>query len=308
MEISEIAFGGVEIGIPYGIGIKSAADMPTEQEAINLLHASANAGINFFDTARSYGNSEAIMGKAFAGRRQEVIFSTKCRHFRDKDGKMVSENTIKKLIEDSLAESLLALQTDYLDIFMLHQADLEILDNQTITEIFKDIKSKGITRAIGASTYTTQETEKAIQSGTWDVVQLPFNLMDQRQSELFDIAEKKEVGIMVRSVLLKGLLSDRGKNLHPALRDVQSHIKRYDELLGARFPDLPTLAIKFALSFEQVTSVLIGMDRMDYLHQSLKTADGKYLDKDQIQKAQHLAYPDQAFLNLPYWDRMGWLT
>ena len=308
MEISEIAFGGVEIGIPYGIGIKSADDMLTEQEAINLLHASANAGINFFDTARLYGNSETIMGKAFAGKRQDVILSTKCRHFRDMDGKMAPANTIEKLIEDSLAESLQSLQTDYLDIFMLHQADMEILENQTITEVFTNIKDKGITRAIGASTYTTQETEKAIKSNVWDVVQLPFNLMDQRQSELFDMAEEKGIGMIVRSVLLKGLLSDRGKNLHPALRDVQSHIKSYDELLGVTFPDLPTLAIKFALSFEQVTSVLIGMDRMDYLHQSLKAADGKYLDRDQLQRAQHLAYPDPAFLNLPHWDRMGWLT
>lgn len=308
MEVSEIAFGGVEIGLPYGIGIQSEKDMLNEKEAIDLLHASLDAGINFFDTARLYGNSETIMGKAFAGKRQNVILSTKCRRFRNKEGQLLPNNELKKLIEDSLQESLNALQTDYADVFMLHQADEEILGNEIIADTFCSIKKLGITRAIGASTYSIGETEKAIHSGIWDVVQLPFNLMDQRQQTLFDIAAEKGIGIVVRSVLLKGLLSDRGKALHPALKDVQNHIEQYNSLLNDDFPDLPSLALKFALSFSQVSSVLIGMDRMEYLYKSLAVADGKYMDKSQLQKALQLAYPDPGFLNLPHWDRMGWLT
>ncbi|MDD4109107.1 MAG: aldo/keto reductase, partial [Prolixibacteraceae bacterium] len=52
--VSEIAFGGVEIGMPYGIGIKDATYMLSESEAINLLHTALDSGINFFDTARMY--------------------------------------------------------------------------------------------------------------------------------------------------------------------------------------------------------------------------------------------------------------
>lgn len=170
IQVSEVAFGGVEIGLPYGIGIKSAADMLTENEAIKLLHTAFDSGINFFDTARLYGDSEYIMGKAFNDRRESVILSTKCRHFRDKHGKLVSDHELKKFIEDSLTESLHALQTDHVDIFMLHQADLEILENQTITEVFADVKKKGMTRAIGASTYHGPETGKVIASGIWDEI------------------------------------------------------------------------------------------------------------------------------------------
>ncbi|CAL1520738.1 aldo/keto reductase [Chitinophaga sp. MM2321] len=307
IQVSEVAFGGVEIGMPYGIGVNSAADMVSENEAIRLLHASTDAGINFFDTARLYGNSETIMGKAFAGRRKDVVISTKCRGFRDKQGNLPPDNEIKKIIEISVSESLLALQTDYVDVFMLHQADEEILENQAIAKAFTDLEKRGITRAIGASTYTTNETEKAISSGLWDVLQVPYNLMDQRQSELFDEAKQRGIGIVIRSVLLKGLLSDRGKELHPALQDVQQHIQRYDDLLGADFADLPTLAIKFALSSEQVAAVLIGMDRMEYLRQALIIADGLYMHPDGLKRAQGLAYPDPAFLNLPHWDKMGWL-
>lgn len=308
LNVSEIAFGGVEIGMPYGIGIKNEADMLTENDAIALLHAACDNGINIFDTARMYGNSEYIIGKAFSDRRKSVVLSTKCRHFRDKEGKLPSESAIPKLINDSLTESLKALRTDYVDLFMLHQADLEILENETIREAFSDLKKSGIARAIGASTYRPEETKAVITNRVWDVVQLPFNLMDQRHQQFFGIAAENGVGIMVRSVLLKGLLSNRAENLHPALGNVRSHISRYDQLLGTDFEDLPTLAQKFALSFREVSTVLVGMDRMEYLMKSLQVADGKYLRTALLEEARGLAFPDPSFLDLPHWEKMGWLT
>src|SRR6188474_2735420 len=114
IEISEIAFGGVEIGIPYGIGINDHADMLTHQEAIHLLHAAMDSGINFFDTARLYGESETIMGKAFHDRRDRIVLASKCTHFRDADGKIPSYQKLKQIIEDSLAVSLKELQSDYI--------------------------------------------------------------------------------------------------------------------------------------------------------------------------------------------------
>lgn len=305
--VSEIAFGGVEIGVPYGIGVKSAADMLSEKEAINLLHAAIDSGINFFDTARMYGTSENIMGNAFKSRRSEVVIATKCRHLKQADGKLPENSKLKELIEKSLEESLEALQTDYVDVFMLHQADLEILNNEEIASSFQKLKNEGKFRATGVSTYTTEETEKAIDLGVWDLIQLPFNLMDQRQGDLFAKAKEKGVGIVIRSVLLKGLLSDRGENLHPALKEVEEHIKCYHELLEGVSYNLATLATKFALSFPEVSSILVGIDKLEYLYKSLEAADDNYLDTTKLKRARELAYPDPAFLNLPYWDKMNWL-
>lgn len=305
--VSEIAFGGVEIGIPYGIGIKSPDDMLSEHEAIRLLHAAIDSGINFFDTARMYGNSEIIMGKAFKDRRDQVVLGTKCRHFRDKAGHLPSGPGLREMIKTSLHESLNALQTGYADIFMLHQADLEILENEEISGIFSELKKEGLCRATGVSTYTPEETKKAIDTGTWDVIQLPFNLMDQRQEAFFATASEKGVGIVIRSVLLKGLLSDRGKGLHPALKKVEDHLACYEELMEGTAYNLSTLATKFALSFPEVSAILVGIDRMEYLDQSLKAADGIYLDPEKLDRAKQLAYADPGFLNLPYWDKMNWL-
>ncbi len=305
IEVSEIAFGGVEIGLPYGIGVNGAEDMLSEKDAIQLLQTAIEKGFNFFDTARLYGVSEERMGKAFKHCRSKVVITSKCRHFRGADGLLPDDAVIKEMIRVSVRESLKALQTDYIDVYMLHQADMEILNRGIIAEEMLRLKETGVVRAIGVSTYTTDETKRAIESDVWNVIQLPFNLMDQRQQSLFDLASGWGIGIIVRSVLLKGLLSSRGVNLHPQLSKVEEHIKSYRQLLPETA--LSDLAVKFALSFPQISSVLIGIDKPDYLDAALYAANGSYLNNGTLQQAQAMAFPDPPFINLPYWDKMGWL-
>jgi aryl-alcohol dehydrogenase-like predicted oxidoreductase len=190
---------------------------------------------------------------------------------------------------------------------MLHQADMEILENEEISTIFSNLKKEGRCRATGVSTYLPEETKKAIEVGMWDVIQVPFNLMDQRQGAFFPLASEKGVGIMIRSVLLKGLLSDRGEGLHPALKEVEQHIMRYHELLDESVCDLSTLATKFALSFPEVSTILVGIDRTEYLYKTVEAANGIYLNNKILASAKELSYPDPGFLNLLYWDKMNWL-
>ena len=140
MAVSEIAFGGVEIGKPYGIGVKNTDDMLTETEAIDLLHRAVDHGINIFDTARNYGKSESIMGEAFKGIRDKVILETKCNNIYNEDGEIPKYPELQQIIETSLNDSLQALQTDYVDIFMLHQSDLKILENEDVSRVFLNLK------------------------------------------------------------------------------------------------------------------------------------------------------------------------
>jgi aryl-alcohol dehydrogenase-like predicted oxidoreductase len=307
INVSEIAFGGVEIGMPYGIGVNSKEDMLPLNDAIRLLQEAVDSGINFFDTARMYGESERIMGEAFHERRHEIVIATKCRHFLDKDGNIPPACELVTIIKSSLHESLNTLKSDYVDVFMLHQANTAILNHEEITLTFENLKKEGKIRAAGASTYTYEETELAIDKGCWDVIQLPFNLMDQRQKCLFPKAYEKGVGMVIRSVLLKGLLSNRGKNLHPALAGVEKHIVGYDSLLANESYPLSTLAIKFVLSFPEVAAALVGIDGFKYLHQSIEAANGQYLEGRHLEAAERLAYPNPSFIDLPCWSKMNWL-
>ncbi|NOX64243.1 MAG: aldo/keto reductase, partial [Chlorobi bacterium] len=126
--------------MPYGIGVKDKADMLSESEAIRLLHSAIDSGINFFDTARMYGESESIIGRAFRDRRNQVVICTKCKPFRNKLGKLPDAEKLKDIIERSLSESLTELQSDYIDVYMLHQSDVEIIENETIVSKLLDMK------------------------------------------------------------------------------------------------------------------------------------------------------------------------
>jgi Predicted oxidoreductases (related to aryl-alcohol dehydrogenases) len=307
INISELAFGCVEIGIPYGIGVESEKDLLPEEEAILLLRKALSSGVNFFDTARMYGASERILGMAFKDMRDDVVIASKCVHLLGQDGHLPAGNKVRDIIEKSLTDSLTALQTDYIDLYMLHQANIEILESDIIQKAFSDFKSQGLIRATGVSSYSNEVSHKAITSGFWDMVQVPFNLLDQRQGELFGVARENGIGIVIRSVLMKGLLSERGRNLHPALKDVEKHIGKYREMLEGTEYSLPAFATKFALSFPEVSSVLVGIDKQQYLEEALETVDGDYLGGDMLERAKQLSYPDPAFLNLPYWDKMNWL-
>jgi aryl-alcohol dehydrogenase-like predicted oxidoreductase len=309
IQISGIAFGTVSLGLPYGIGVKDSSDMLSEADSIALLRQALDKGINFYDTALAYGKSEDLIGKAFSTCRSEAVICTKPAHLYDvySGQTLPSSAEIKNKLENSLQQSMSKLQTDYLDIYMSHDGTEEVIENNTVVDFYQQLKKKGVIKATGISVYTVEQSIKAIQSGVWDVIQLAFNLMDQTQLPAIDLAAQKGVGIVVRSVLFKGILTDKGNNLHPSLKSVQEHRQKYNQFICDDVKTLSELATKFVLSCEGVASVLVGIDKPLYLEQALAVADGKSLDKETLTKAKQLAYPEPEFLNLPKWDRNGWL-
>lgn len=307
--VSEIAFGTVSLGLPYGLGVSSKADMPSEQEAIGLLNEALDKGINFYDTALAYGGSEEIIGKAFKNKRKQVVLCTKPAHLYDAFAgqKLPDPSEIRSVLQRSFHQSLARLNTDYLDVYMSHDGTVEVIENDTVIDFYQQLKKKGLIRATGVSVYTVQQSLAALRSGVWDVIQLAFNLMDQTQLPAIQQAQTQGVGIVVRSVLFKGILTDKGDHLHPALKSVQEHRQKYFALLSTKAKTLSELATKFVLSCQGVSSVLIGIDKKEYLYQALDSAAGEYLDGQTLEKAKQMAYPNPAFLNLPQWDRLGWL-
>ena len=137
IEVSEISFGTVSLGLPYGIGIKGQEDMLSESGSIELLQSALDKGINYFDTARGYGCSEERLGKAFKDRRKDVVICTKYAFSYDGNKQLFPDKRQKEVIDTSIKESLAALQTDYIDVYMIHNASLKVLSNQAIVEAFR---------------------------------------------------------------------------------------------------------------------------------------------------------------------------
>ncbi|MFI4913095.1 MAG: aldo/keto reductase [Sedimentisphaeraceae bacterium JB056] len=305
IEVSELSFGAVCIGLPYGI--EADSERPDDDYFVSLLNTSLDSGINFFDTARGYGKSEELIGKAFEDKRREVVICTKPSHIKPEQLNILSYDEIGGIIKGSLQTSLQNLKTDYVDVLMSHNGQLEYQKNKNFVKSFDDMKQQGLTRSLGISVYTVQESLEAINSGIWNVIQLPFNLMDQRQSEVFELAHEKGVGIVVRSVLFKGILADSRRALHPALRAIDEHCELYRELLDDDTKTLSELATKFVLSQKGISSVLVGIDKLQYLEQALKVTAGKSLNDSVLAQAKNMSYPDPEFLDLPKWSREGWL-
>lgn len=307
LQVSLLSFGCVELGLPYGIGVCSRADMLSDDQAVDLLQMAEARGITFYDTAPSYGRSESLLGRAFAACRGHVLICTKCPGLAGDDGRVLRKRVLRDRLLASLDGSLKALRTDYVDILMLHRVDEPVIANDEVAELFEDLKSQRAIRAAGASTYPGGISGRVIASRRWDVIQLAFNLMDQRETAFLEAAAVAGIGVMVRSVLFKGILTDRGRELHPELKPIQDHRDRCAAAAPAGMA-LAEFATRYAMGKRGVSAVLVGIDRLDYLDQALAMAEAGPLTPEQLVQAKALAFPDPDFLDLPGWHAKGWLT
>jgi aryl-alcohol dehydrogenase-like predicted oxidoreductase len=167
---------GVKV-TPVGYGASRTME-PT------LVKSALDTGINFIDTGRSYynGQNEVMVGKVIQGIRKEVIIQSKIRlRLRgnsETDKSIGTSKRIHNMMRSSLEESLKALQTDYIDIMLLHGADsVDIIKHETVMEFFRIAKKKGQIRACGFSSHNNQvELVKAAnESKFYDVMMVPYN-------------------------------------------------------------------------------------------------------------------------------------
>jgi aryl-alcohol dehydrogenase-like predicted oxidoreductase len=198
------------------------------------------------------------------------------------------------------------LQTERLDLFLSHTADSEFLASRQIYDTFAEIKNRGFAKSIGVSTYGVVDTATAIHSGKWDVVQLSMNLMDQSCRPLLKKAKQTGVGVMVRSALMRGILSNSNFIYHDAIQNVKKHRLKFVSMLesGEKLSDM---AVRFLLAFDEISTVLVGNDKKEFLDDAVSVSAKGGVDARHRTILEELAYPDPGFLNFAVWDRNGWL-
>lgn len=212
---------GYEITI-FSLGGEAALLTPgKEEEARQIIEEAIEEGINYIDTAPLYGDglSETNIGNVFneTDYREEVVLATKT-HDRTYDGTM-------KLFEESLER----LQTDYLDIYQLHNMtdteDLKkALDKNGAIKALEELKNNGDIKNIGITSHNSPETlMKGLQEFDFDTTLINLNAADAHynpfQTDFLDMALEKEVGIVAMKVLAKGnmLRDNRVSNMKDAL-------------------------------------------------------------------------------------------
>lgn len=170
-------------------------DMET---ACNILRKAYNNGINFFDTARFYTDSEEKIGVALGDVRQNIVLASK---------------TMAKNVEDfwkDLNTSLSLLKTDYIDIYQFHNPSFvpKPQDGTGLYEAMLEAREKGLIRFIGFTNHRIALAEEAVKSGLYDTLQFPFSyLADEREEALVRLCEEKNVGFICMKALAGGLIT-----------------------------------------------------------------------------------------------------
>jgi aryl-alcohol dehydrogenase-like predicted oxidoreductase len=302
LQVSALGLGTVELGMDYGIKVSGDYGQPAVADAIRLVHAALEAGLNYIDTARAYGQSEMVLGQALQQRREQVILATKVAT-RLPDGSLPTGQALKQRMLADLEASLRELQTDYVDVWQLHNLDAVLFDQlDLVAEVFAKAQADGKVRFVGASTYGAELPLAALQIDLFDLLQVTYSVLDQRLADqVFSLAAQKGVGIVVRSVLLQGVLTERGDHLPDHLEPLRQRSRQFRQLVADSTMVTPAqIAIAFALAQPHISTVLVGMRTESELHENLPAVAFKPTSKF-LAACQRLRLDDDDLLNPGTW-------
>lgn len=287
LNISLTGFGAWAIG---GGGYGSVAT----DKAINTIKTYVEHGGNHIDTAQGYADSEKLIG-ASGVCSNDIIIASKTAN----DG---TAEDVKK-VEDSINSTLKNLKRDYVDIYYMHTPPEKDENIDRLFTVYEKLKKDGKIRFIGASIKgpnvtddTTELCKKYILDGRVDVIQIVYSIFRQKNSEIFELAKKHNVGIVARTALESGFLVGSYKKGHVFNDD--DHRARWsrgklDIILQetenlekfrqtTSFEKLSQIAVKFSMQNENINSLIIGAKNVNQINQNLLIENLNNLTSEQL--------------------------
>lgn len=296
LKVSEVSLGTVSLGTDYGLPMPGESARPEAGQAIKMIRKAADAGINLFDTAPSYGNAETLLGEALENR-SDCFIATKVLPIPAN-----SARSLRGQILASIENSLRALKRDVLDLVQIHNATIGLLQDGAILEILSQAKDVGKVRFVGASIYTDEEALAAITTTAVDVIQIAYNILDQRKAKtVMPTARRENVGVIIRSALLQGVLSRKAKYLPTELKSLKEAAEHARQALNISWEEMPTFAVRFCMDSFGVDSVLIGARTAMELDQALAALQMPPLEDAFLAGAAKLSLTEERLLNPSLW-------
>lgn len=271
IEVSEIGFGAWGIGgLSNGPTSYGKSDDDVSKRALNRAY---DLGVTFYDTSDlyGYGHSETLLGEVFKNRRDKVVIASKVG-FLEHNG---PQDFSKKHIRDSIVGSLRRLKSDYLDLYQLHSPPLDSISADGVAETLMSLKEEGKIKAYGISARSPDDAIIAVKRYGFAVIQVNFNLVDQRAVEngLLKVCEEEGVGVICRTPLCFGFLaggfskdtkfdpSDHRSTWPPEqIARWADAYKRFAAAVRKRSdPSYVQMALRFCLSYGSISSVIPGM-------------------------------------------------
>lgn len=205
--VSPIGLGTVKFGRNQALKYPQNFELPTDDEIITLLETAQHLGINTLDTAPAYGTSEQRLGKLITRRKDWVIVSKVGEIFIDGISHYdFSAEHIQRSIENSLKD----LNTDYIDVLLIHSNgdDLKIIQQDKVFETLEKLKSQKLIRAFGMSSKTVEGGLLTIAAS--DVAMVTYNPVAVQEKAVIDAAFAANKGILIKKALASGYLNKIG--------------------------------------------------------------------------------------------------
>jgi aryl-alcohol dehydrogenase-like predicted oxidoreductase len=199
--VGPIGLGTTKLGRNTDVKYPEPFELPSDKQVQVLLQAALDSGVNFIDTAPAYGESEGRLGRFIASQRKHWVLCTKCGETY-RNGRSIYDFSAAAL-RGSVEASLRRLQTDYVDVLLLHSdgRDLDILQRSDAVETLMRLKASGKARAVGISVKTSAGIAAAVP--VLEVVMAPFSERDPALASALAAARDQGLG----TIAIKGLFS-----------------------------------------------------------------------------------------------------
>jgi aryl-alcohol dehydrogenase-like predicted oxidoreductase len=298
IRVSEIGYGAWGIGGELWQGADDA-------ESMRALHAAADAGLNFIDTALAYGNghSEHLVGTFLRERKERIVVATKIppknRRWPALRGSKIADVFPPDYIVQRTEESLRNLGVETIDLQQFHVWNDDWSGQEEWRRAIDRLKADGKIRHAGISINDHQPSNgiAAAETGAIDAFQVIYNIFDQTpERELFPYCARQNIGVIVRVPFDEGALTgnvtpetdfppkDFRRNYFRGARkeEVSRRINALRPLLGGEAATLPDLALRFCLSPGSVSTVIPGMRSVKNVQANCAVSDGRSLSHSLI--------------------------
>ena len=255
------------MGLDYGVN--NTYGKISNRQSFEILSLAFSNGINILDTAEVYGNSHHIIGNF---------------HYKNPSSKF---KIITKLpldiktheIKSKVFEYLKVLRVEKIEILMFHSFDT-FKNNVIAIDLLNSLKSDGYIKNIGVSVYTNDEIEFLLDKDSIDVVQLPFNLLDNfrvRGELIKKLKESKKI-VHTRSAFLQGLFFKKIDDNNIVVKELNKELILLNNIISKLGCTMEELALSYCINQKLIDKVIVGVDSVSQLNANLKATQFKLLN------------------------------
>lgn len=262
--MKRLALGTAQFGLNYGIANRTGK--VSLNEVGKILTLASHNEINTIDTAIGYGESESCLGEVGL-----VGFDVVTKLMAIPAGCADVSTWVKQEMSDSLNR----LNKESIYALLLHRAeDLLGPHQQALWKALTDLKQSGLIKKIGVSVYDPAILKPILEKYPLDLVQAPFNLVDRRLVQTGWLSRLKDNGIEVhvRSAFLQGLLLMSRSSIPHRFNQWSDIWDRWHSFLLAEKKSAHVMCLQYALSYQEVDKVIVGVDSVDQLSQLVSAA------------------------------------